>query len=146
MPVPADRHATLRHRLRVGLGVFFIVAGLAHFAMPRVYETMMPPWLPAHAALIALSGLAEVAGGVGVLLPRFRRAAAWGLIALLIAIFPANIHVALDPGAGDAFSAAALDLPRLLLLLRLPFQAVFIAWIWWTCLARPAGVTAAARD
>lgn len=142
MSLAPDRHATLRQRLRVGLGVFFIVAGLAHFAMPRVYETMMPPWLPAHAALIAISGLAELAGGVGVLTKRFRRSAARGLIALLVVIFPANLHVALDPSAGDAFSTATIDLPRVLLLLRLPVQALFIAWVWWTCLRPPTIATA----
>lgn len=139
MSATPDRHSALRDRLRVGLGVFFIVAGLAHFVMPGVYETMMPPWLPAPAALIAISGVAEIAGGIGVLTPRFRRPAAWGLIALLIAIFPANLHVAVDGTAGDAFSAATGDLPRALLLLRLPFQAVFIVWVWWTCLRPPAG-------
>ena len=133
-----DRHATFRRRLRLALGVFFLFAGAAHFAMPRVYETMMPPWLPWHAALIAISGLAEIAGGIGVLTARFRRPAAWGLIALLIAVFPANLHVALDPAAGDAFSAATIDLPRVFLVLRLPLQLGFIALVWWSCLSRSA--------
>ena len=140
--VAPDRHSALRRRLRAGLGAFFIVAGLAHFAAPHLYDPMMPSWLPAesHRPLIYLSGLAELAGGIGVFTPRFRRPAAWGLIALLVGIFPANLHVALDPAAGEAFGFS-----RTALWLRLPFQGVFVAWVWWTCL-RPAAPTAAARD
>jgi uncharacterized membrane protein len=151
MPATAalDRHVALRRRLRIGLGVFFIVAGAAHFAMPRVYEIMMPPWLPWHGALIALSGLAEIAGGIGILTTRFRRPAAWGLVALLVAVFPANIHLALDPEAAAAFLRAttppaladASASPRLLMILRLPLQAVFIACVWWTCQRPPAATT-----
>lgn len=139
-----DRHAVLRRRLRVGLGVFFVVGGLAHFAAPHLYDPMMPPWLPWHRPLIYLSGLAELAGGIGVLTMRFRRPAAWGLIALLFAIFPANLHVALDPAA-----AAEFGFSQSILWLRLPVQALFIFWVWWTCL-RPVGhsqkLRAAARD
>lgn len=121
----------LRRRLRVGLGAFFIVAGVAHFVAPQLYDPMMPSWLPeaSHRPLIYLSGGAEIAGGVGVLIPRFRRVAAWGLVLLLIAIFPANVHVALDPVAGDEFGFSST-----MLWWRLPFQAVFLAWVWWTCL------------
>ncbi len=98
----ADRHPILRRRLRHGLGAFFIVAGVAHFVAPHLYDPMMPDWLPAasHRPLIYFTGLAELAGGIGVSTTHFRRAAAWGLIALLIAIFPANLHVALNPSAG----------------------------------------------
>lgn len=135
MSAPTDRYADLRRRLRFGLGGFFIVAGLAHFVVPGVYATMMPPWLPAPTVLIALSGVAEVAGGIGVFTCRFHRSSAWGLIALLVAIFPANLHVALNPSAGEAFSAAAGGLSQTLLILRLPFQAVFIWWVWWSCLS-----------
>lgn len=141
MPSAPDRHAVLRQRLRFALGAFFIFAGSAHFVVPHLYETMMPPGLPWHSALILLSGLAEIAGGIGVL-TRFRRPAAWGLIALLLAVFPANIYLAIDPAAAVAFLhattpaaiAAAIDSPRLLMVLRLPLQAAFIAWVWWTCL------------
>ena len=146
MNAATDRHAMLRRRLRFVLGGFFIFAGTAHFAMPRVYETMMPPWLPAHAALIAISGLAEIAGGIGVLTTRFRRPAAWGLVALLVAVFPANVHLALDPAAASAFLHAtmpaavadAVASPRLLMILRLPLQILFIVWVWWSCLRRQA--------
>jgi uncharacterized membrane protein len=87
----------------------------------------MPPWLPAHRLLIDLSGLAEIACGVGVLVPGTRRVAAWGTIALLIAVFPANIHVALHdiPIGGASEGAGSLNY------LRLAFQPVLIAWAWW---------------
>jgi uncharacterized membrane protein len=113
------------------LALFFIVAGVNHFLAPEIYLGMMPAWLPFKDAANLISGIAEIAGGIGLLLPRFRRPAAWGLIALLVAIFPANIQVALQgnmPGLENA--------PPALLWLRLLFQPVFIAWVWWTGLAR----------
>jgi uncharacterized membrane protein len=114
--------------LRWLMAAFFVVAGLNHFREPAVYLGMMPPWLPWPDALIAVSGACEVLGGIGILVPRTRRAAAWGLIALLAAVFPANVHVALMgrmPGFG--FSPAVLWL-------RLPFQAVFAAAVAWAAL------------
>ncbi len=130
-----DRHPVLRRRLRAGLGLFFIIAGVAHFVAPQLYDPMMPDWLPAatHRPLIYVSGLAELAGGIGIFTTRYRRAAAWGLVALLLVIFPANLHVAMNPAAGEAFGPS-----QTVLWLRLPFQAMFIAWVWWTCLARGA--------
>ncbi len=113
------------------LAGFFIVAGINHFLAPEIYLGMMPAWLPAKAAANVISGAAEVAGGLGLLIPALRRPAAWGLIALLVVIFPANVQVALQgqmPGLDGA--------PAWLLWLRLPFQAVFIAWVWWVGLAR----------
>jgi uncharacterized membrane protein len=112
------------------LALFFIVAGANHFLAPEIYLGMMPPWLPFKETANIISGLAEIAGGIGLLLPRFRRAASWGLIALLVAIFPANLHVALQgsmPGLENA--------PPALLWIRLLFQPVFIAWVWWVGLA-----------
>jgi uncharacterized membrane protein len=113
------------------LAAFFIVAGVNHFIAPEIYYGMMPAWLPAKAVANLISGAAEVAGGLGLLIPALRRPAAWGLIALLVAVFPANVQVALQghmPGLDGA--------PLWLLWLRLPFQAVFIAWVWWVGLAR----------
>jgi len=92
---------------------------------------MMPPWLPAPNVMNAVSGVAEILGGLGLLLPATRRIAGWGLIALLVAIFPANLHVALQGQMpGTTFSP-------LVLWLRLPFQAVFIATVWWVALREP---------
>jgi len=118
-------HSTSR---KVGLwliGIFFIGAGVFHFVRPAPYVAMMPPWLPQPGLLVAVSGLAEIAGGLGVLIGRTRRMAAWGLIALLLAVFPANLHVALHGWPGS-------DLPAWVLWVRLPFQAVFI-WLVYRC-------------
>jgi uncharacterized membrane protein len=110
------------------LALFFILAGANHFRSPEIYLGMMPPWLPEPELMNTISGAAEIFGGVGLLIAATRRAAGWGLIALLIAIFPANLHVALQghmPGT---------DFSPLVLWLRLPFQAVFIALVWWSTL------------
>jgi len=107
------------------LAAFFIAAGMNHFRMPNVYVAMIPPWLPWPYALNAFSGICEILGGIGVLLPRLRVAAGWGLIALLVAVFPANLHVALM-GHMPGFSFSPLTL-----WLRLPFQGVMIAWVAW---------------
>jgi uncharacterized membrane protein len=118
----------------VVLGVVMIVAGVNHFASPDFYLPMMPPYLPAHLELVYLSGLAEVALGVGVLIPRTRRLSAWGLIALFVAVFPANLHMALHdiPLRGAEQGAGIWNW------VRLPFQAVFIAWAWWFTRPEPA--------
>lgn len=109
------------------MGAFYVVAGLGHFVRPGYYLPMMPPWLPAHPALVFLSGVAEVALGVAVLVPSLRRLAAWGIILLLIAIFPANVHIALhDVPIGGASEGLGIWN-----WVRLPFQAVLIAWAWW---------------
>jgi uncharacterized membrane protein len=105
------------------LGVFFVVAGAAHFVRPDIYMRIMPPYLPWHRGLIYLSGLCELALGVLLLIPRFSVLAAWGLIALLIAVFPANVHMAMNPRSYSAISP-------LLLWLRLPLQGVLIAWAY----------------
>ena len=115
------------------LAAFFIAAGINHFRMPSVYIAMIPPWLPWPAGLNLIAGVCELLGGIGVLLPSVRIVAGWGLIALLIAVFPANLHVALMghmPGFG--FSQATLWL-------RLPFQAVLIAWVAWAAIAEGRG-------
>jgi len=106
------------------LGALFVAAGLYHFINPDFYLKIMPPYLPWHLFLVYLSGLFEVALGIAVLIPKFTRMAAWGLIALLIAVFPANVHMALHPQLYP-------DLPALGLWLRLPLQVLFIAWVYW---------------
>lgn len=106
------------HRLARGLlAALFIAAGMAHFKSPRFYERMMPPYLPRHRELVFWSGVAEVLGGVGLLIPRFRRAAGRGLVALLWAVFPANIEMlrqAYERGSSPGWRTA--------LWLRLPLQ------------------------
>ncbi len=107
------------------LGVVMIGAGVPHFVSPEFYQPMMPPYLPAHDFLIWLSGVAEIALGAAVLIPRFRVLAAWGLIALFIAIFPANIHVALNNiPLGEMSDGGIINW------IRLPFQFLLIAWAY----------------
>jgi uncharacterized membrane protein len=122
---------------RGALAVCFIVAGANHFRLPELYLGMMPPWLPWPAGLNAIAGGAEMAGGLGLMAGVTRRLAGWGLIALLVAVFPANVHVALQgrmPG---------LAVAPLVLWLRLPLQAGLIAWVWWVALKRDGGSTEA---
>ena len=104
--------------------VLYIGAGYLHFAKPGTYVKIVPPFLPWPLALVYISGVAEIAGGLGLLIPMVRRAAAWGLVALLIAVFPANIYMAMNPvGSG----AAAV--PQALLWARLPLQLLLGWWV-----------------
>jgi uncharacterized membrane protein len=103
-------------------GPFFIAAGINHFLMPKAYEAMMPDYLPAHRELVAASGLAEIAGGAALMHPRTRRVGGWWLIATLIAVFPANLHMAQHP-------ERYRRIPRAGLYARLPVQLLFAAWV-----------------
>jgi uncharacterized membrane protein len=103
--------------LRIVVALLFIFAGLNHFIMPRVYLSMVPDYLPVPAALVQISGMAEIAGGLGVMFAATRKIAAWGLILLLVAVLPANVEMALRGWR---------EIPSLLLWLRLPLQFVFI--------------------
>jgi uncharacterized membrane protein len=118
---------------RGALAVFFVLAGLNHFRDPAFYLSMMPPFLPAHAALNAISGGCEILGGVAVLVPGTRRVSGWGLIALLIAVFPANIYAAVRG------SIAGLDAAPWTLWARLPFQVLFVLWVWAVTLRKEPG-------
>lgn len=109
--------------------VFFIVAGANHFIHAPFYCRIVPPRFPSPALLVAVSGICEIAGGIGVLIRPLRRAAGWGLIALLIAVFPANLYMAQHP---EQFGE--LHTSRWLLWLRLPLQGVLIAWVWYAAL------------
>jgi uncharacterized membrane protein len=124
---------TWRGFFRLLLAAFFVAAGLNPFRSPDIYLGMMPAWLPRPLALNAIAGAAEVLGGLGLLPPGTRRWAGGGLLALLVAVFPANVHVALvGHMPGFNFSPA-------MLWLRLPFQAVFAVWVWWVAWDRPGG-------
>lgn len=109
---------------RVLLGLLFVAAGVLHFVFTPAYVRVMPSFLPYPRELVYLSGAAEIAGGLGVLLPGVRRAAGWGLILLLIAVFPANIQMAYA-----SLQKHGLSLASVLLLLRLPLQFALIAWV-----------------
>lgn len=110
--------------IRVLFGLFFVGAGVNHFLNPTFYLRMMPPYVPWHLAMVQISGVAEVVLGILVMLPPTMVMAAWGLIALLVAVFPANLQMALHPETFREFSPRSLWL-------RLPLQAVMIAWAWW---------------
>jgi uncharacterized membrane protein len=110
--------------LKYLFAAFFVLAGFNHFINLAFYLKIMPPYLPMHAPLVYLSGVFEIVLGVLLLIPKFTRVAAWGLIALLIAVFPANIHMALNHELYPEYSVAALWL-------RLALQFVLIAWAYW---------------
>ncbi len=117
---------------RIALALFFIIAGTAHFIAPAPYLAIVPPFLPWPATLVGLSGIAEILGGLGIVFRFTRRAAGWWLIALLVAVFPANIY-AISTG----MIMGGHPLPAWVLWARLPFQLLFIAWVYLACLCRP---------
>ena len=111
------------------LAAAFVGAGVLHGIRPALFEAIVPPSLPAPRLLVYVSGIAEVLGGLGLLVPALRVWAGWGLAALLVAVFPANVHMARQ---SQRFRRIA---PRWALLARLPLQAVLIVWVLWA--ARP---------
>jgi uncharacterized membrane protein len=113
---------TLRLLSRYALALLFILAGLWHFVKPATYLAIMPPRLPQPLALVYLSGACEVLGGVGLLLRSTRRLAGWGLLALLVAVFPANVYMALIHDH--------LGIPGWVAWARLPLQLPLMWWVW----------------
>lgn len=105
---------------RVLLASLFIAGGVAHFVFTRAYVNVVPDYMPAHRGLVLISGGAEIAGGAGLLFPRTRRYAAWGLVILLLAVFPANVWMAQN---SDRYGV-----PQWLLWIRLPLQLPLIYW------------------
>jgi uncharacterized membrane protein len=105
------------------LGAFFVAAGTLHFVKTDAYAAIVPDGLPRKREIVYASGIAELAGGAGVLVPRTRRAAGWWLIATLIAIFPANVNMAVN-------AARFRAVPEPLLWARLPLQGLLIGWVW----------------
>lgn len=120
--------------LRVILALAIIFVGVTHFVIPEPYVKIMPPQLPYPLELVYISGFFEILGGIGLLVPPVSQPAAWGLIALFIAVFPANInmavnHIKLENIPDEPWVHA----------IRLPFQAVLIAWAWWY--TKPSDIT-----
>lgn len=105
------------------LAAFWIAAGLNHFLNPRIYESIMPDYLPAHRELVLCSGAAEIAGGLAVIPPATRRFARWWLLGVLAAVYPANIHMAMHPERYERIPPPALWA-------RLPLQFVCAWWVW----------------
>ena len=110
---------------RLLLAAIFVFAGVMHFVIPASYVGIMPPWLPWHRELVYLSGVAEIAGGIGLLIDRTRRAAGMGLVLLLVAVWPANVQMLLDARAAGASPGHLAAL-----WLRLPLQLALIWWVW----------------
>ncbi len=111
------------------LAAIFCFTGITHFVVPGVFEAIVPRWLPewmpSRRALVYISGVAEMLGGIGLLIPTTRVVAAWGLIALLIAVFPANVQMLLDARARDASTWWIVAL-----WIRLPLQPLLVWWVW----------------
>ena len=120
---------------RTVLALFFGVAGILHFIFPQQYASTMPPWLPAHDALVAMSGVCEIAGAIGILIARLRFAAGIGLLLLCVAVLPANVQMWLA-----AMTASKAWWIIGLLLLRLPLQIPLMWWIWQVACARRVAV------
>ena len=115
---------TAQSLARRTLGLLFVAAGFNHFRGFAFYKSIVPNYLPWHGPVVAVSGVAEILLGGLLLVPRTARLAAWGLVALLVAVFPANLHMALHPRDFPQFPAWSLWA-------RLPLQGVLIGWAWW---------------
>jgi uncharacterized membrane protein len=124
-----SRLAPPSERSRLGLAAFMVVAGIMHFVVPRFYERIVPPWAGSPQRVVFWSGWAEILSGVLVGVPRSKRLGAWCSLVVLVAVYPANVHMALEAGRPrDAISAAAW--------LRLPLQLPM--WRWAFRHTRPA--------
>lgn len=125
MTARRDRVKTV---LRWLLTIFMVAAGANHFLNPAPYVGMMPAEIPEswHLALVYVSGVAEILGGLGLILPATRRWAAWGLVVLYVAIFPANVNMAVNH-----LRLGTSEVPAWALWGRLPLQLVLIVWAWW---------------
>ena len=112
--------------------ISYVAVGVTHFTHTEFFLDVMPPYLPAHLELVWLSGVFEVLGGLGLLVKRTRRFASLCLIALLVAVYPANIHMAMNPGLYPSIDPW-------LLYARLPLQFVMLGWVYWSTLTRRTG-------
>jgi uncharacterized membrane protein len=111
------------------LAAFFTFAGTMHLLRRREYEAIVPPPLPPR-EIVAVSGVAEIVGGLGVIPPATRRLAGWWLMALLVAVFPANVYMTLRPDEVARRGVAADRIPTWMLWARLPLQPLMIWWAW----------------
>ena len=107
------------------IGLMFILAGILHFLYPRKYQKVMPAYIPNHKAMVFWSGVAEVTGGIGIMIPVLQSVSGWGLILLLVAVFPANIEMFVK-----TYRSKKLPILTILLFLRLPIQFWLIYWVF----------------
>ena len=123
--LPFSEGFTIKEALLYLMAAFYIYAGYSHFSKAWFFYKITPPALQKWKKPInVIVGVAEIAGGIGLLIPQTRAAAAWGIILLLIAVFPANIYMLTSKGAG-------MKIKMWFLWLRLPLQLVFLAWAYW---------------
>jgi len=108
------------------LAALMIFAGVMHFVDPAPFVKIVPSYLPSALLLVYVSGVFEIVGGVGLLIPSLRQMSGWGLIALYVAVFPANVYMAMNN-----ISLGEAPMPAWALWLRLPLQLVLILWAWW---------------
>ena len=128
----------VRRLLLVPMAAFYVFAGVMHFVNPDFYLQLMPPYLPWHLGLVYASGVAEILLGLLLLVPATRVLAAWGVVALLIAVFPANLHVALNGIVLQGLPEWMPPATTTANWVRLPFQAVLIWWAWLYTRPEPA--------
>lgn len=112
------------------IGIMFVVMGSLHFLKPGTFASIIPDFIPWHKAMVYISGVAEIAGGIGILLPQYREAAAGGLLLLLVTVFPANINMAVQA----VQKTGLLSWYSIAMYVRLPLQFVLMYWIYWACL------------
>jgi len=112
------------------IAVLFLITGIFHFIKPKLFTNIMPDYIPYHLAMVYISGVAEIMGGLGILIERTQLWAAWGLILLLIAVFPANINMTVESIQKSGYTS----LFSLVTIIRLPLQFVLIYWVYWACL------------
>lgn len=115
-----------KQKFRWLLALAMVGIGIQHFTNPSPFEKIVPSYLPFPLALVYVSGFFEIAGGTGLLIPPVSRIAAWGLIALYVAVFPANANMAVHN-----IRIEGTNYPLIFNWVRLPFQVLFIAWAWW---------------
>lgn len=111
------------------IAVLFISIGVMHFVRPGFFVSIMPPYLPYHLELVYISGVFEILGGLGVLIPPLRKSAGYGLVLLLIAVFPANIQMLINE-----VNASGWTLKTIPLIIRLPIQPLLIYWVYRCCI------------
>jgi len=127
----ADSSTRRKRSLGRVMGAVYAVAGVTHFLAPDAFARAVPPEFPRPCALVYLSGIAEVSLGVGMQFDRTRRASAWGIVTLLVAVFPANVYMATDDVAAEFVPDRLAGLARAAAWVRLPLQAVLVLWAWW---------------
>ena len=112
------------------IAVLFLITGILHFIRPQYFTNIMPDYISYHLAMVYISGVAEILGGLGILFEKTQWGAGWGLILLLIAVFPANINMAVESIQKSGY----ISLFSLVTIIRLPLQFVLIYWVYWACL------------